>query len=150
MRIIDHHILLVLWLWNVKYCFCSFAHTWVVSSWSVQPPQIRVRSHQLIKILTGDSYTYELCIWHSIVLYPMLQNYCMFKHSKGCILNLAGPILRFWRKYVFGNVWHCTKQNPSKKVCSITKSLMLQTMSIFYCHMNFINRSQITLLQNNI
>ena len=116
MRIIDHHILLVLWLWNVKYCFCSFAHTWVVSSWSVQPPpQIRVRSHQLIKILTGDSYTYELCIWHSIVLYPMLQNYCMFKHSKGCILNLAGPILRFWRKYVFGNVWHCTKQNPSKK-----------------------------------
>ena len=140
MRIIDHHILLLLQLIMERKILLLFFCTYLscIILVATTTPQIRVRSHQLIKILTGDSYTYELCIWHSIVFYPMLQNYCMFKHSKGCILNLAGPILRFWRKYVFGNVWHCTKQNSSKKY-AITKSLMLQTMFIFYCHFNFIN-----------
>ena len=59
----------LLWLYNVKYCLCSFAYTCIVMA--ANRVQIRVRSHQLIKILTGDSYTYELCIWHSIDLYPM-------------------------------------------------------------------------------
>ena len=113
------------WLWNVKYCFCSFATYLCLASYLgvySHKPQIRVRSHQLIKILTGDSYTYELCIWHSIDLYPMLQNYYVYKHISAWSLFVAGPILGFWRKYVFGNVWHCMIHNLSKNTISITKS----------------------------
>ena len=87
--------------------FCTYLSCIILVATTT--PQIRVRSHQLIKILTGDSYTYEFCIWHSIDLYPMLQNYCVFKQSYVGNLDLAGPILSFWKKCVFGNVWHCTK-----------------------------------------
>ena len=71
--------------------------------------QIRVRSHQLIKILTGDSYTYELCIWHRN---DCIQYVCDFIQSSKlwCLLFvplLARPILEPRRKYVFGNVWNC-------------------------------------------
>ena len=77
--------------------------------------QIRVRSHQLIKILTGDSYTYELCIWHSIDLYPMFAKLlCILKAYFSFILFVAGPILRLKRKYVFGNVWHCIIYNLAR------------------------------------